>query len=134
MAALNANAEHRLVVVDDSGISSVALCFCGRSWVATGPDRVRDARYEHATHVFSAGSAMAGSSGRARALPERDELPNTPTPPKGRPVGSSANATSRRHEIGALFAQGIEAESIASSLQISLAYVERVLSGISQEK
>lgn len=130
--ATNINVEHNLQVCDDSGISSVAVCVCGRSWIGVGAERCRMARFEHALHVYDAGGAIVGSSGRLRVYPEWDETPNYPTPARGKPAGPNAGAE-RREQIRLLAAGGRSAKEIAVELQLGLRWVQKTLSAISQE-
>lgn len=134
--ALNINAEHRLVTVDDSGITSVSVCLCGRSWVAIGEERIQDARYEHAKHVFNAGSAMVGGigNGRVRQMPVRSDFPNFVTPPPGRPEGGGVSAEERRREIEQLQAAGLSLSEAAMTLGLTVTYVRKVLSANSQKE
>lgn len=132
MAAVNINLEHRLSVVDDSGISSVAVCLCGRSWVGVGDERNRLVRFEHALHVYNSGSALVGSSGRLRGEPEWDETPNYPTPARGKPFGPNAGAE-RREQVRRLALEGKSAKEIAIEMQLGLRWAQKTLSAISQE-
>lgn len=130
--AVNTNAEHSLKVVDDSGISSVGVCSCGRSWVGVGDERCRLVRYEHALHVFDAGGALVGNSGRLRVEPIWGEMPNYPTPEKGRPIGGPSGAE-RRDQVRLLLAEGKTPSEIAIALQLGLRWTQKMLSVISQE-
>lgn len=130
--AANINMEHRLVVVDDSGISAVAVCLCGRSWVGVGDERSRLVRYEHALHVFDAGGALVGNSGRLRVEPVWGETPNFPTPTRGKPFGPNDGAA-RREQVRTLAAEGKTIPEIAMELQLTVGHTRRVLSAVSQE-
>lgn len=130
--ALNINAEHRLLLVDDSGISSVSLCLCGRSWVGVGDYRNRTVRYEHAVHVFEASNAMVVSAGRVRVEPEWEEYQNIPSPPKGRPPGGPSGKE-RRAQVAQMMNEGISLPEIAAKLNLTVDHIRKVLSAISQE-
>src|SRR5690606_5651961 len=105
--AVNTTTEHALQVCDDSGISSVAVCVCGRSWIGVGDERCRMARCEHTLHLFEAGEALVGNSGRLRVEPVWGEIPDCPTPARGRPSGGGVSAEDRKREVVALMADGL---------------------------
>lgn len=63
---------HALTTLDDSGLTTVAQCKCGKAWITYGPHRIQDATYQHALHAYD------------HALTQRQGKPGKgawPTPP-----------------------------------------------------
>lgn len=127
---VNINAEHRLVAVDDSGISSVALCACGRSWVSVGEERVQEARYQHARHVYEASYALIENTSRPRSEPVRGEMSPAPTNPRGRPMFGGVSRAERIQQVAALRSEGRTSSEIASILGLGIAYVQKVVQDV----
>jgi hypothetical protein len=63
---------HARAFQDDSGVSSVVVCFCGRSFLAFGADRWRDAQRAHEAHRYSA--ALQLWQGRGGRLPRKKAI------------------------------------------------------------
>lgn len=66
--------RHRLIEQDDSGVTSVARCQCGDTFLGIGPNRLGDARYAWARHHYDSLAHVAQMTfNRMPVEPQRSE-------------------------------------------------------------
>lgn len=67
---------HGLAALDDSGLTSVAVCECGDSWLGSGEHRRAHAAYVHAVHAWrtSAETMTALGEPNTGRVAERPDL------------------------------------------------------------
>lgn len=70
MRRINPYPGHAIAEQDDSGLTSVLVCRCGESFIGIGDFRMREVRWEHAQHAYSASLYGEGHGFRAVPLPE----------------------------------------------------------------
>ncbi|MGF6821172.1 hypothetical protein M2317_000058 [Microbacterium sp. ZKA21] len=109
-----ARTEHKLTLLDDSGITSVAVCVCGRTFIGVGPERNGDARIELAVHAHTALTHHLTPLGKEPKPVDRETL---------RAMAAPGKRNSKRERLGAqaiaMREQGETLTAIASALGVS---------------
>src|SRR5690606_15792758 len=107
MRRINPVPGHAIAEQDDSGISSVLVCRCGRSFIGAGPSRMREVRWQHAQHAYSVSLYGEGHGFRSVPVPEDYDAP-------GGGVRRSRKREAHFEDVVAWYAEGNGTETFSS--------------------